>query len=196
MTRQEVNRLYNLIWHRNAREDELHLHSEVWKTPFPRLVNWLVDETPYDFLHWQWPIDPQPKITAYFLDPEYQKQFGMKHYGLDLSTRTQEHPDGIGTPLRPIAQGLIVKIGFNHRDYGNYIIVKHNKFYQSLQAHLLKFDVVQGWFVNNPNVLGFSGSTGKSTGPHDHLELQKIKTLFGVSWTERINPLPFLTHTN
>jgi len=57
--------------------------------------------------------------------------------------------------------------------YGLYVIVKHSDGYTSLYAHLGSVSVSEGQEVKQGTVLGKSGNTGLSTGPHVHLEIRK-----------------------
>jgi len=57
--------------------------------------------------------------------------------------------------------------------FGNYIILKHDSGYQSLYAHLSKITVKEGSYISKGSVIGLSGNTGQSTGPHLHFSLFK-----------------------
>ena len=65
--------------------------------------------------------------------------------------------------------------------YGNYVVVSHGSGNTTLYAHMSSRKVSEGQYVNQGDVLGITGSTGNSTGPHLHFEV----TENGV----RINPL-------
>ena len=56
--------------------------------------------------------------------------------------------------------------------YGNYIVIKHSNGTQTLYAHLSKVSVSVGDEVNTGEVIGKSGNTGRSTGPHLHFEVR------------------------
>ncbi len=62
--------------------------------------------------------------------------------------------------------------------YGNYIVVLHPNGTQTLYAHLQKSIVLQGGRVEKGQVIGYSGNTGKSTGPHLHFEVRGAKNPF------------------
>ena len=69
--------------------------------------------------------------------------------------------------------------------YGNYVVVSHGSGNTTLYAHMSSRKVSVGAYVNQGDVLGITGSTGHSTGPHLHFEITENGT--------RINPLNYLT---
>lgn len=178
---------YSRIWHRYPREDEVERHLQ-WQTPFSRLINWLVDETPDELIGWHMPLPKELKwkLSAYYLDPAYKRQWGFEHYGWDI-------PYPMGTNVLCAGQGVVEKIGFDdgiwwprksRKPYGNHVIVRHNKHFRTLYAHLQRIDVVPGWFVPSDYKLGTGDSTGWSTNNHLHVELQEKK--YGI-W-RRVDP--------
>lgn len=62
--------------------------------------------------------------------------------------------------------------------YGNYIVVKHTNGVQTLYAHLSNISVNKGENVNKGDIIGRSGNTGRSTGPHLHFEVRGAKNPF------------------
>lgn len=85
-----------------------------------------------------------------------------KHNGVDISIPT-------GTPVRPVAAGVVVYCG-SRSGYGNTVIVEHDNGVVTLYAHNSRLTVTQGQLVTPGTILAFSGSTGRSTGPHLHFE--------------------------
>ncbi len=59
------------------------------------------------------------------------------------------------------------------RGYGNYLLLDHGYGYQTLYAHLSRFEVRPGQRVKRGQMIGRLGNTGKSTGPHLHYEVVK-----------------------
>jgi murein DD-endopeptidase MepM/ murein hydrolase activator NlpD/nucleoid-associated protein YgaU len=78
----------------------------------------------------------------------------------------------VGTSIRAVIDGRVADTGYNSV-FGNYIILKHDSGYQSLYAHLSKISVKEGSYISKGAVIGLSGNTGQSTGPHLHFSLFK-----------------------
>jgi murein DD-endopeptidase MepM/ murein hydrolase activator NlpD len=91
----------------------------------------------------------------------------LPHNGVDFAAQR-------GTPVRAVGDGVISQIGWNG-NYGKAIDVQHDNTYMSRYAHLDRFaDGIQnGTLVTKGQIIGYVGSTGRSTGPHLHFELHK-----------------------
>lgn len=87
------------------------------------------------------------------------------HKGLDLSAPT-------GTPVHSLRPGTVVFAGARG-GYGNVVFVDHGDGVQSRYAHLSEVDVAAGDRIGIDRALGKVGSTGRSTGPHLHLEVRR-----------------------
>src|SRR6266849_6339467 len=91
--------------------------------------------------------------------------------------RTGEAPDHgaigapIGTPVKSPAPGTVVFAGI-HPEYGQTLILDHGHETKSLYGHLSKLQVTTNHKVQRGDVLALSGSTGRSSGPHLHYEIQ------------------------
>ncbi len=72
-----------------------------------------------------------------------------------------------GTPVKATREGNVADTGYN-AVFGNYVIIRHADGYQSLYAHLDTVLTRKGASVNQGDVIGRSGNTGQSTGPHLH----------------------------
>jgi murein DD-endopeptidase MepM/ murein hydrolase activator NlpD len=77
----------------------------------------------------------------------------------------------IGTKIKSTMGGEVVYAGWNNEGYGNLVIVQNGK-YSTYYAHLSKVPVNVGDQVEAGDVVGISGSTGNSTGPHLHYEVR------------------------
>jgi murein DD-endopeptidase MepM/ murein hydrolase activator NlpD len=98
------------------------------------------------------------------------------HSGVDLSAR-------IGTPIGAAAAGKVVAVEpFPVR--GNVVILDHGRGVFTIYCHLSKFNVAIGDLVDSGEIIGYTGNTGRSLGPHLHFEL----AVGGVT----VNPLPWL----
>jgi len=110
--------------------------------------------------------------------------FGLrKHPILGYSTmhRGSDFGAATGTPVFAAGDGVIEKREA-YGAYGNYVRIRHGSGYWTAYAHLSKFgDIGVGKRVRQGQVIGYVGSTGRSTGPHLHFEvLQNMK---------QVNPL-------
>lgn len=75
-----------------------------------------------------------------------------------------------GTPVKATREGKIADTGYN-AVFGNYIIIRHSDGYQSMYAHLEQVLTKKGLNVNQGEIIGRSGNTGQSTGPHLHFSI-------------------------
>ncbi len=91
--------------------------------------------------------------------------YSRMHKGTDFAAPT-------GTPIYAAGNGKIVVAGRNG-GYGNYIRIRHNSRYQTAYAHLHGFarGIGKGTRVEQGQIIGYVGSTGRSTGPHLHYEV-------------------------
>ena len=87
------------------------------------------------------------------------------HAGIDIVVN-------LGTPVKASADGVVADAGYN-ANYGNYIILTHGDGYQTLYGHLSAFSIKRGQSVSQGQVIGKSGSSGYSTGPHLHFGVYK-----------------------
>ena len=95
-----------------------------------------------------WRVDPIYKIQEF-------------HKGMDFTCP-------IGTQVHVTGDGVVETVDFNYGGYGNEVIVNHGFGYRTRYAHLSKFNVRPGQKLKRGDVIGYSGNTGKSTGPHVH----------------------------
>lgn len=105
------------------------------------------------------------KITSKFgyrTDPKTGKQNAF-HNGIDLAVP-------VGTQIKSPMPGVVFALN-SGGDGGNEIIIKHDNGYKTGYAHLSKQLVKKGDKIKQGDVIGLSGNTGKSTGPHLHLTL-------------------------
>lgn len=107
------------------------------------------------------------RITSSFSHRRFHpilKQY-RPHHGTDFGARR-------GTPLLAINAGKVSFSG-RMRGYGNVVKIKHPGGYESLYAHQSRIRVKKGQRVTKGQIIGYVGSTGRSTGPHLHFGLTK-----------------------
>jgi murein DD-endopeptidase MepM/ murein hydrolase activator NlpD len=78
----------------------------------------------------------------------------------------------VGTPVKATLDGRVVYAGWNDQGYGNLVIIENGP-YRVYFAHLSKIPVKVGEKVTAGTIIGYSGNTGNSTGPHLHYEVRK-----------------------
>lgn len=119
----------------------------------------------------RWPLS-SVKITQYFGNTEFARSgaySGKGHNGVDFRA-------AIGTPVKSSLTGTVQGTGNSDLvrgcySYGKWVLVKHNNGLATLYAHLSQISVVEGQEVSTGEVIGYSGNTGYSTGPHLHFSV-------------------------
>lgn len=118
----------------------------------------------------KWPLD-EIKITQYFGNTPFATQNpqvynGMGHNGVDFRA-------SIGTPVRSSSSGTVVGTGDTDVQcrgvsYGKWVLVEHDNNLSTLYAHFSLIKVSKGQHVEKGQIIGYSGETGYTTGPHLH----------------------------
>lgn len=113
-------------------------------------------------------------------------QFGLRwhpvlggrrqHAGVDLA-------DPVGTPVHATADGVVGRADW-FGGYGLCIDLEHGGSLETRYGHLSRLNVVAGQTVHKGDIIGFVGTTGRSTGPHLHYEVR----VEGAA----VNPIPFM----
>lgn len=101
---------------------------------------------------------------GYRVDPVYKTV--KMHAGLDFAAPQ-------GTPVYATANGTITTAGNSGDGFGNHVIIDHGYGYETLYGHMYKVKARNGQRVKRGEIIGYVGSTGKSTGPHCHYEVHK-----------------------
>ncbi len=100
-----------------------------------------------------------------------------RHNGVDLAAPR-------GTPVYATADGRVDQAEW-YGSYGNYVRIEHGGDLHTRYAHLSSYTVVPGDVVRKGDLIGYIGSTGRSTGPHLHYEVRIGE--------ESVDPLPYMT---
>jgi murein DD-endopeptidase MepM/ murein hydrolase activator NlpD len=101
---------------------------------------------------------------GYRIDPIYKTP--KFHAGLDFTAPQ-------GTPIYATANGVAKVAGNTGNGYGNHVVLEHGYGYETLYGHMVRTKIHTGDKVHRGDVIGYVGSTGKSTGPHCHYEVHK-----------------------
>lgn len=180
---EEKTKEYSLIEDKiTALEEQLGLETANNITINDRLINLeLTNEQQMSILSQipnGYPIENNG-ITAKFGWRDHpileKKEF---HPGIDLRAP-------IGTPVYAPANAVVEFSGFNSSGYGQMVILLHNFGFKTIYAHMMRKNVVSaGDFVSKGQLIGYTGNTGLSTGPHLHYEVRFIN--------KALEPLYFL----
>lgn len=125
-------------------------------------------------------------------NPANYVMWGLKgHEGIDFAVAE-------GTPIHAVRSGLVYHVCLDPREkppgesnYGIHVRVQHELGYQSVYAHLTSTAVSRGDNVLAGTLLGYSGNTGRSTGPHLHFGLKRVGYGPTVEKFNFIDPTPF-----
>ncbi len=104
-----------------------------------------------------WPVDG-------IITSGYGYRWGRLHEGLDIAV-----PEG--TPIRAAASGTVIIAAYTG-GYGNYTCIDHGSGLSTCYGHQSGYAVTAGQEVNQGQIIGYSGNTGSSTGPHLHFEVR------------------------
>ncbi|NTV22171.1 MAG: peptidoglycan DD-metalloendopeptidase family protein [Candidatus Yonathbacteria bacterium] len=162
-----------------------------------------------------WPVDVI-RITQYFGSTAFARSGaynGKDHNGIDLGM-------SVGTPLKASLSGTVWATGNTDAypgcySYGKWVLLKHHNGLTTLYAHMSLIKVAAGQAVSTGDIIGYSGNTGYSTGPHLHysvfatqgvqiVKMGDIKKVTGcgqatvpvASLTAYMNPLDYLVNGN
>ena len=133
-----------------------------------------------------WPVD-NPIITQYFGNTPFATQNpqvygGNGHDGIDLRA-------SIGTPVKSAKAGVVTATGNTvsycrgyQIGYGEWILIKHDNNLSTFYAHLSLIKVSPGQSVETGQLIGYSGYTGYSTGPHLHFGVFATQAIVGLEY--------------
>lgn len=101
---------------------------------------------------------------GYRIDPIYKDR--RAHLGMDFTAPQ-------GTPIYATADGVVKDAGFNTGGFGNRVVINHGNSYETLYGHMYRIKARVGQRVKRGEVIGYVGSSGKSSGPHCHYEVHR-----------------------
>lgn len=119
-----------------------------------------------------------PDYSGYYMRP-VQYELGRKSQGLH-GYNGVDIAGAVGTPIVAAASGEVIvsKQGGWNGGYGSYIVISHDNGTQTLYGHLSGVVAKEGWRVSKGQLIGYMGSTGRSTGSHLHFEVRGAKNPF------------------
>jgi murein DD-endopeptidase MepM/ murein hydrolase activator NlpD len=139
-----------------------------------------------------WPTTQKYITQPFGANPKNYEKFGLPgHEGIDISAP-------FGTPYYAVAPGMVIWASDQRRSggpsaYGWHVIVQHAAGYSTLYAHAAAGGLaVVGTAVSAGDVVGISGNSGNSTGPHLHLTLKQEGFQLPGWPAGYMDPWPFL----
>lgn len=109
-----------------------------------------------------WPLDVKGYVTRGQVGPGTP---GETHEGIDIAV-----PEG--TPVRATGGGTVREAGTDP-DYGLFVLLRHPEGYETMYGHAARLLVREGDVVRAGQVIALTGSSGRSTAPHLHLEIRR-----------------------
>lgn len=122
------------------------------------------------------PVENFRLTSSYGFRSDPFKGSRASHKGLDMA-------GPVGTPIYATADGIVGRAQWVG-GYGNYIEINHGNEIQTRYGHMSRLNVAANTRVKSGDLIGFMGSTGRSTGSHLHYEVR----IAG----EAVNPVPFM----
>jgi len=138
--------LYDLNWNRN----HVHVYSEL---DAPKSYN-------IRLTRFSMPLKDNITVTS---KVGYRKRFGRNHNGVDLVGH-------IGDTIYACFDGKVRMSDYQPRGYGKVVVIRHYNGLETIYGHMSKQFVVENQYVKHGDPIGLVGNTGRSTGPHLHLE--------------------------
>ena len=142
-------------YYNGERHDRKMLETNVITEAVPRVVHIGTIKRPEYIL----------PVTDYILTSCFGPRWGTNHNGIDLAVPT-------GTDVRAAKEGLVIQAGWNG-GYGISVYIDHGNGVVTRYGHMSESLVSVGQTVKQGDIIGLSGSTGDSTGPHVHFEIRE-----------------------
>ena len=128
----------------------------------------------------QKPVDSVALSSSFGVRSDPFTGRARRHAGIDI-------PGPLGTPIYATADGVAEHAGWMN-GYGNLVKLEHGRGLETRYGHMSRLAVSSGDHVVKGQLIGFMGSTGRSTGSHLHYEVR----IDG----QAVNPLPFLASSD
>lgn len=122
------------------------------------------------------PVDSYRLTSGYGMRNHPTLGVRKMHSGIDMAAPT-------GTPVKAVSNGTVIFAGPRGAD-GNCVIIDHGGGLQTSYSHLSRFACQQGQSVKQGQIIGYVGSTGRSSGPHLHFGVKKNG--------QKVDPSPYL----
>ncbi|MGV9005293.1 MAG: M23 family metallopeptidase [Brevundimonas sp.] len=117
-------------------------------------------------LHFGTPVRGYAINSAFGIRKLAGEARARSHQGVDIAAPR-------GTGVQVAAEGRVLRTGYDAGGYGNFIEVSHPNGMTTLYGHLSRIDVASGMVLTAGQRIGLVGSTGYSTGPHLHFQVDR-----------------------
>jgi len=165
-----------------TRSEELKNMAKVQNESFKTIAEQTIE--------WKREIDHFPGISpvsvVYRLGDKFQFRQVHPVLGIARWHFGQDFLVPYGTNVYVTGDGTVIESGYSTGGFGNVVVVDHGYGIQTTYGHLSEIRVPKGLNVKRGDVLGLSGRTGTSTGPHLHYQIEK----FGA----HVNPINFFNN--
>jgi murein DD-endopeptidase MepM/ murein hydrolase activator NlpD len=160
----------------NIVKDKIQNTTVLRSNPYKK-IDFVKEETVSDKTKISMPIDNKLVVTSPF-SIRTHPIFGFKrmHNGVDLKANYEQ--------IRSVLGGIVTATGWDPKGGGNFMKISHSGRFETSYLHLSEIYYKAGEYVNAGFIIGKSGNTGNSTGPHLHFAVKE----FG----RYINPIQFL----
>lgn len=165
-THRRISRLENTLtdmYHEAEFTNKLAIERQDYLSRVPAIQPIKNEDLRRTASGWGWRIHPIYNIRKF-------------HFGIDFSAKT-------GTQIFATGKGTIQFAGITDNGYGKVVIIDHGYGYKTLYGHMDKIYVKKGQEVDRGHVIGESGNTGVSTGPHVHYEV--------ILYGKKVNPVNY-----
>lgn len=160
--------LYNDNTWRYSKTDEYIADNAVFADNWDS-ENFNAYRSPVDSLPETWSVWLVDSLGSYHMPQigrvtsKWGYRHGRRHQGIDISLPN-------GTPLFAVFDGKVRISKSVKGGYGNLVVIRHNNGLETFYGHMSRRNVKPGDIVHAGDTIGFSGNTGRSTGPHLHFE--------------------------
>lgn len=160
-----VTTSYNKASNLSAQLDKMHAMMDETGVSFTAIADTVTYLASQNNIPTGWPVDSRIVSTEFNPTADPSISDGRKHYGMDISTKSQI------IPIYATAAGKVITADF-HDEFGYYVVIDHYNGFTTLYAHCNELTVNVGDKVKKGDIVGTTGSTGMSSGIHCHYEIQ------------------------
>ena len=166
LTQEGIDVISGALATRDPQTAQVQIHN-----PATGQVEYTLDTTV------EWPVSGPVSLEFGKPDLPYE----LLHTGIDIASPTHE----VGTPVVAFMDGTVTYADQTLTGYGKHVIIDNDHHISSIYGHLDTLNVTKGQPVKMGDVIGTRGTTGWSTGPHLHFQIN----VYGIP----VNPRTFLT---